>query len=114
MGKSVGKLDKKKISFAIIVASFTGIFIFLSFPLNNFSPTGHIINDMEGKKLVTKVLDGDTVIIEGGYSVRLLGIDADERGYPCYSSAKERLEELVLNEEVYVEADKEDQDQYKR
>jgi endonuclease YncB( thermonuclease family) len=32
------------------------------------------------KKLVTKVIDGDTFLIEGGYSVRILGIDADERG----------------------------------
>jgi len=92
-----------------------GIFIFLSFSLNTSpSPTGYVINDIEGKKLVTKVLDGDTVIIEGGYSVRLLGIDADEKSYPCYEPAKERLEELVLNKEIYLEADKEDQDQYQR
>jgi micrococcal nuclease len=66
------------------------------------------------KRLVTKVIDGDTFLIEGGYSVRILGIDADERGYPCYEAAKERLEELILNKEVKLEKEKEDFDQYCR
>lgn len=65
-------------------------------------------------KLVTKVIDGDTFLIEGGYSVRILGIDADERGYPCYEAAKNRLEELILNKEVKLEKGKEDLDQYCR
>ena len=70
--------------------------------------------DDGAKKLVTKVIDGDTFLIEGGYSVRILGIDADERGYPCYQAAKERLEELILNKEVRLEKEKEDFDQYCR
>jgi len=70
--------------------------------------------ELVGNKLVTKIIDGDTVIVEGGYSVRLLGIDADERGYPCYEEASKRLEELVLNKEVRLEKDQPDQDQYKR
>jgi micrococcal nuclease len=66
------------------------------------------------KKLVTKVIDGDTFLMEGGYSVRILGVDADERGYPCYEVAKNRLEELILNKEVKLEKGKEDFDQYCR
>ena len=65
-------------------------------------------------RMVTKIIDGDTVLIEGGYSVRILGIDADERGNPCYESAKERLEELVLNKEVILELGKDDLDQWCR
>jgi len=65
-------------------------------------------------KLATKVIDGDTFLIEGGYSVRILGIDADERGYPCYEPAKSRLEELILNKEVKLEKGNEDYDQYCR
>ncbi|MHA1410798.1 MAG: thermonuclease family protein [Candidatus Odinarchaeia archaeon] len=63
---------------------------------------------------VTKVLDGDTLIVEGGYHIRLLGVDADERGYPCYEAAKSRLEELILNKEVRLEKDQTDVDQYDR
>lgn len=65
-------------------------------------------------KLVTKIIDGDTFLIEGGYSVRILGIDADERGYPCYEVAKNRLEELILNREVKLEKGTEDKDQWCR
>ncbi|HAW49660.1 TPA: hypothetical protein DCX16_01725 [bacterium] len=65
-------------------------------------------------KLVTKVIDGDTFLIEGGYSVRILGIDADERGYPCYQAAKDRLEELILNKKIRPEKGKKDKDQWCR
>jgi endonuclease YncB( thermonuclease family) len=62
------------------------------------------------EKFVTKVIDGDTFLIEGGYPVRILGVDADEKGYPCYETAKERLEELVLNKKVKLEKEKENFD----
>jgi len=65
-------------------------------------------------KLATKIIDGDTFLIEGGYSVRIFGVDADERGYPCYGPAKGRLEELILNKEVKLEKEKENFDQYCR
>ena len=64
--------------------------------------------------IVTKVIDGDTVVVEGGWHVRLLGIDADEKGYPCYDQAKNRLEELVLAKQVVLEKDVSDIDQYGR
>jgi len=64
--------------------------------------------------IVTKVIDGDTVVVEGGYHVRLLGMDADEAGYPCYAPAKTRLENLVLGKNVILEKDKTDLDQYGR
>lgn len=64
--------------------------------------------------LATKIIDGDTIIVEGGYNVRLLGIDADEKGYPCYEDAKTRLEELILDKKIRLEKDITDVDQYKR
>jgi len=71
-------------------------------------------NEFVGMKYVSKIIDGDTVIIEGE-SVRLLGMDADEKGYPCWKAAKQRIEELVLNKQVDVIAEKNvNKDQYKR
>ena len=64
--------------------------------------------------MVTKVIDGDTVVVEGGEHVRLIGIDADEAGSTCYQEAKRRLEELILNQEVRLEKDVSDLDQYDR
>lgn len=66
------------------------------------------------KTVVTRVIDGDTIVIQGGKTVRLLGIDADEKNYPCYEAAKERLRELVLGKEVVLEASESDTDRYGR
>jgi len=68
----------------------------------------------KARRLVTKVIDGDTFIIEGGYSVRIIGIDADEKRYPCYEVAKRRLEELVLGKEVVLVKGAHDLDRYGR
>lgn len=65
-------------------------------------------------KIITKVIDGDTVVIEGGEHVRLLGIDADERTYPCYDEARLRLEKLTLNKTALLEKDTTNKDQYNR
>ncbi len=64
--------------------------------------------------VVTKVIDGDTVVVQGGNHIRLLGIDSDEKGYPCFDAARLAMENLVLNKTVRLEKDQEDQDQYKR
>ncbi len=64
--------------------------------------------------IVTKVIDGDTVVVEGGSHIRLLGIDADEKNYPCYDAAKLRLEALVLSKQVTLQKDITDTDQYGR
>ena len=66
------------------------------------------------EKIVTKVVDGDTVVVSGGDHVRLLGIDTDEKNFPCFTPAKNYLEDLVLGKTVVLEQDKEDKDQYDR
>lgn len=68
----------------------------------------------EENVIVTKIIDGDTIIVDGGHHVRLLGIDADEKGYPCYDEVKIRLEELILGNRVRLEKDKTDTDRYGR
>ncbi len=75
--------------------------------------TGGTARSIQELKIVTKVIDGDT-FIAGGETVRMLGIDADEKGYPCYFAAKEKLEALVLGKEVYLEQGKENKDIYAR
>ncbi len=64
-------------------------------------------------KVVT-VIDGDTVIVEGGQHVRLLGIDTEEKGQACYAAAKTRLEALVLNKTVTLQKESTDVDKYGR
>jgi micrococcal nuclease len=63
---------------------------------------------------VTRVIDGDTVIIEGGYHVRYIGIDAPESGEFYYSEAKQINEGLVAGKSVRLERDISDKDSYGR
>ncbi|MBL7141816.1 thermonuclease family protein [Patescibacteria group bacterium] len=104
------KKNKLLIAIISILIVSTGYYYFTRqggeiFPTNNLELD---------KGVVTKVLDGDTIVVVGGYHIRLLGIDADEQDYPCYQAAKERLEELILNKEVILESDQVDRDQYNR
>jgi len=106
-------MEKKSVLLGIIIAfAIIGVYSLVSPHIPNIDDS-QPSPDRPGYKLVTKIIDGDTVVVEGEH-VRLIGIDADERGYPCHDEAKDRLEEYVLNEEVFLEADKSDKDQYDR
>ena len=63
---------------------------------------------------MTKVIDGDTFLIEGGDSIRLWGIEKKKKGYPCYFTAKNSLERLILNKRVYLKRADKDRDIYCR
>jgi len=109
-------MNGKKILVVVFIILIIGNFILI---INYLKPNfiGEVISedngDFEGIQFVSRVIDGDTVVVNGE-SVRLLGIDADERGYDCYKGAKKRLEELILNKEVRLEKDKRDKDRYDR
>jgi len=60
--------------------------------------------------VVTKILSGDSMLIEGGQEVMLLGIVADETGEPCYQAAKDKLTELVLGKKATLVKDVNDKD----
>ncbi len=63
---------------------------------------------------VTRVVDGDTIVIEGGYHVRYIGIDTPEREKPYYQEARQCNQELVADRIVRLEADVTDKDKYNR
>ncbi len=54
---------------------------------------------------VVRVIDGDTIEINDGNVVRLLGIDSPEQGDCYYSEAKQALNELVLGRNIELEKD---------
>ena len=51
---------------------------------------------------IQRVIDGDTVEISNGNRVRLLGIDAPEKGEPLFEDAVRRLEELTSSGVVSI------------
>lgn len=64
--------------------------------------------------IVSSVIDGDTVKLQNGEKVRLLGINTPEKGQPYYDEATNRLKELIEGKTVTLEKDVDDKDQYGR
>jgi micrococcal nuclease len=63
---------------------------------------------------VSHVIDGDTIILDTGEKVRLIGIDTPEVGQPCYAAAAAFSASLVLNKKVDLEFDIDRHDLYGR
>lgn len=64
--------------------------------------------------LATRVIDGDTIEVEGGKRVRYIGVDTPEVG-DCYASeATIKNREIVLNKQVRLEKDVSETDRYGR
>lgn len=63
---------------------------------------------------VMEIIDGDTFKMWSGEIVRLICVDAPERGRAGYEDAKEFLSFLILNKEVKLERDVSDRDAYGR
>lgn len=64
--------------------------------------------------VVTHVVDGDTVDLDNGETVRLVGIDTPERGECGYDEARAALVALVEGRRVTLGASDEDRDRYDR
>ncbi len=116
------KRENKLILTALMIAAFIGAGLYFGLreqagtsPATTNPTCAHIppLRNNSTKKVI-EVVDGDTFIIEGNYSVRLIGVDADERGGYCFEEAKERIEQLVLNKKVKLEKGEEDLDKYCR
>ncbi|HLA23411.1 MAG TPA: thermonuclease family protein [Candidatus Nanoarchaeia archaeon] len=101
------KNKKEIISLSVMILLLIMInYSFLDKKLENF-----LVYDEQG--FVERVIDGDTVIIDGK-STRLLGINTPERGEVYYKEAKEFLEGIVLNKTVFLKFGEEKTDRYGR
>ena len=88
--------------------------IFLLFFLT--SCTGYTVleEQKEGPFLVTKVIDGDTLVLNTTEHVRLSGINAPEKEECYYQEAKDKLTKLALEKDVFLEKDISNKDKYGR
>lgn len=111
-------MNKRFIGFLVIVPVLCAVGFFVGkIPANKNSAAVSQRQEICGaaeNAVVNYVIDGDTIIVEGGWRVRLLGIDAQEKDEPCYEAAKTRLAELVLNKKVRLQKEVTDVDQYGR
>lgn len=102
-------MKKLRIAYEIKAAFISFLITFIIFS---------IVKNWEFKKIekfkVIKVIDGDTIILENGEKVRLIGINTPEIGEKCYWEAKNFLQKIIENKTVYLEADGLNKDKYGR
>ncbi len=107
-----------------ILASFfigrSGIDLSPAAILGNPSPTPSIYIEEDGTVLVTAVVDGDTIEIEGGQRVRLIGVNTPEtvdprRAVQCFGKeASAYTKSLIEGKRVRLEKDVSEVDKYGR
>jgi len=108
---TVNGSDIPKLSQGKLVKSIFSLIVILAVSLLTFS-----VNCVEVPTFaeVVEVIDGDTIVIEGNYRVRYIGIDAPEKGEAYYLEACQANRELVMGKEVWLEKDTSDKDKYGR
>lgn len=115
-------MRRKKVSFlallfAILLSFASGLAVTYVLPRETSGKTvivGKTITLTEGEYLVTRVLDGDTIEIEGGYRVRYEGIDAPELAERYGTQAYEDNKDLVDGKKVRLEFTESEPDLYGR
>lgn len=119
---------KLQIVLVIIVAFVVGFFAGSKFPKRGDELTASLLDktkeeektEVKGiRALVTKIIDGDTIEIEGGERVRYIGIDAPEIGgkeqKTCFAAeAAVKNGELVKGKNIRIEKDTSERDRYGR
>ena len=103
-------MDKKKQTFLLVflVLFFGAInYNFIDGQLKNFLDDSDV-------KIVERVIDGDTIVVENNTHVRLLGINTPEKKELYHDEAMNFLSGLILNKTIKLEYGKEKKDRYGR
>ena len=104
-------MDKRRKKQIIILAGFIVLLIAVNYSLiDNFLEDALLYESAK----VGRIIDGDTLVIENGDSVRLLGINCPEKGEKYYEEAKDFLEQEVFNRTIKLRFGKERHDRYGR
>lgn len=93
------------------------LFVLLLFVLNYSWMDALVIELLQEEQEyanVSRVIDGDTLKLESGETIRLLGINTPEKGERYYAEAKTFLQSKVEGKEVRLERVSEDKDKYGR
>ena len=107
--KSSKRVQRKKvISWTVIIAL---IVLLVAFRL--VEEIGRDITP-SSRFTIVRVIDGDTVVLQGGDKLRLLSIDTPEHDEPFYAQAKAFLTDIALNKQARIEYSSYRRDKYGR
>lgn len=112
-------MRKKTVNKKIIISFLLALLVLVSRYSINLVDNGTI--DGREKVLVTRVVDGDTIVIDSGEKVRLILVNTPESVHSDESRntefgiiASKYTTKMLLNKTVYLETDVSDKDQYGR
>jgi endonuclease YncB( thermonuclease family) len=108
------KLIKMGIPGALATGMAAAILLGWKPELLKFGNFGSLRQIFSNQTTVEKVIDGDSLTIKNGMEIRLLGINAPEENTEGFEEAKEKLIQLTANKKIYLEYDREQDDQYGR
>jgi len=81
-------------------------------------PSNYCDDELENRSFingeVVAVQDGDTFQIHSGRFIRLIGVDSPEKNDDYYEDAKKALSEMIMGNEVLIEAGLDDTDNFGR
>jgi micrococcal nuclease len=103
--------SKKPIATALVVAA--AVIIALAVAIARTDRVGYWRN-LVGGRGGYRVIDGDTIKMDGVGSVRYIGIDAPERGEPYYGEARRYNKELLARGAIRLEYGRARFDRYGR
>jgi endonuclease YncB( thermonuclease family) len=89
------------------------IFTLISIGLENYTQQEDTLQYEREEGFITRVIDGDTLELNSGEKIRLLGINTPERNKPLYEEAKTFLKEIE-NTTIQLERENLDKDKYQR
>jgi len=107
-------INKRLVGFLLVIIVLSIFSIY--YPLIKTSLTGNSINSVNYEReqaTLTRVIDGDTLELDSGEHVRLLGINTPEKNMPYSQFGKNFLLKFV-NKTIELERDREDLDKYSR
>lgn len=84
--------------------------IFLGFFLQC---TPNVVKQINSEYGVSRIIDGDTIVLDNNERVRLIGINAPELKERCGIESKKKLEELI-DDKIIMEKDISERDRYNR
>jgi micrococcal nuclease len=103
-------MNKKREIILLIVL----IFLFLVINYNFLNKKINETKNYSNAIIISRVIDGDTVVLKNNIHIRLLGINSPEKNEPYDIEATNFLSGLILNKTVTLEYGKEKTDLYGR
>jgi endonuclease YncB( thermonuclease family) len=103
------------IGFLVVIVLLAALAVYYPTIQKSLGLTGNVVSPQESLEtgVLARVIDGDTIELGDGSTVRLLGINTPEKKMPLSNESKNFLNQFV-NKTISLEKDQEDLDKYQR